>query len=165
MDTKRLEEKNILKIGFKKNSFFQKTAVIFTTIFFIFSGVPMPTSFAAVNQAVLNESNQPVPTVTLEQANAASPTTDALIPSGAAIPTGNPLSSRTSEAVPEDPELQETIYILPSTRAESRADIDSFMELLASKGITSINRDQVEALRPAQTDTMRVLGGTVAPVI
>jgi len=142
----------------KKDELIRKAVAAITTAFFIFSGVPVPTSFANSHQTVMNELNQPVSTVTLEQANAAAPATRGSIPSGAAIPADNPLSSPTPESEPEDPEFRETIYILPSSQAERVADIDSLMELLASKGITRITRDQIEALKPAQTDRMHIWG-------
>lgn len=84
----------------KKDELIRKAVAAITTAFFIFSGVPVPTSFANSHQTVMNELNQPVSTVTLEQANAATPATRGSIPSGAAIPADNPLSSPTPEAVP-----------------------------------------------------------------
>ncbi len=84
----------------KKDELIRKAVAAITTAVFIFSGVPVPTSFANSHQTVMNELNQPVSTVTLEQANAAAPATRGSIPSGAAIPADNPLSSLTPEAVP-----------------------------------------------------------------
>jgi|GEM_PF-3580818 len=69
-----------------------KTTAILTVACFIFSGIPMPASFAAVNELILNEAQQPVPTITLEQANAQTTVTQDAIPSGVAVQNSNPLS-------------------------------------------------------------------------
>ena len=70
-----------------------KLISIGTVAFFIFSGITLPTSFASVNELILDETQRPVPTLTLEQANAETiPVIKNEIPSGIAIQNANPLS-------------------------------------------------------------------------
>ena len=180
MDAKRYETEGSVKASYKKSSLMDKTVAILATAFFIFSGIPVPTSFADTVPITLNDARQQVPVVTLEQANAQSAPARDQVPTGSAIQNPNPLSINVSSDLPTDgnatpaaaapqgaaerssetqPEEREILYILPETRAESRADMDLFMALLASKGITSITRVQIAALKPADTDTMHITHG------
>ncbi len=83
-----------MKCPFSIKRFFCKSTAILTVAFFVFNGIFVPASFASVNELILNETQRPVPTLTLEQANAPK-TADvpALIPSGVAIQNSNPLSA------------------------------------------------------------------------
>jgi hypothetical protein len=92
MDAKKNKTGNAVRTSFITKGFMQKTVASFATVFFIFSGIPVPTSFAAAAPITLNEAQQPVSTVTLEQANAQADVAQAPIPSGAAVQAANPLS-------------------------------------------------------------------------
>ncbi len=64
-----------------------------TAVFFIFSSIPVPVGLAATNELTLNDAQRPVPTLTLEQANAQTvPAPQNEIPSGVAVQNSNPLS-------------------------------------------------------------------------
>jgi hypothetical protein len=88
----------------KKGSFgrpnFKKLISIGTVILFVSSGISIPPSFAGANELILNETQQPVGTLTLEQANEEASVAEDVIPSGSAIEDAGPLSA----AVPNDVE-------------------------------------------------------------
>ncbi|MFH0984468.1 MAG: Ig-like domain repeat protein [Candidatus Omnitrophota bacterium] len=76
----------------KRSSF--KLVALSTTLCFIFSGISVPVSFAAGSEWVLNETQQFVPAMTLEQANAqVPPVLENDIPSGVAVQSSFPLSA------------------------------------------------------------------------
>jgi hypothetical protein len=90
MDAKKNKTGNAVRTSFITKGFMQKTVASFATVFFIFSGIPVPTSFAAAAPITLNEAQQPVSTVTLEQANVQADAAPTPVPSGINEP--NPLS-------------------------------------------------------------------------
>ena len=69
-----------------------KATAILTVAFFVSSGIFVPSSFASTNELILDETRRPAPTLTLEQANAQKTVTQNVIPSGAVIQPGSPLS-------------------------------------------------------------------------
>lgn len=96
-----------MKCYFSIRKFSLKTTAIFTAAVFIFSGIPMPASFANTNELTLNEAQRPVSTLTLEQANAQTPVTQRIIPSGAAVQNENPLSLVTPNLQTEENPIPE----------------------------------------------------------
>lgn len=49
------------------------------------------------------------------------------------------------------PPVVDVVSVLENTVAEGRANLDDFMALLASKGITNISREEIESLKPTGT--------------
>lgn len=84
-----------------------KPIAILTAVFFLSNGIFIPSSFASVNELILNEAQQPVQTLTLEQANAQTFATENAIPSGVAIQNENPLSLATPSVQPEGESVPE----------------------------------------------------------
>jgi len=85
-----------------------KAIAILTAVFFISSGIFVPTTFAGVNELILNEIRQPVPTITLEQANAqTAPVIQNEIPSGVAVQNESPLSLATPSLQAEEDSVPE----------------------------------------------------------
>ena len=94
MDARGYKKISAVKNNFKKNGLVQKTVAIFVTVLFIFSGIPVLASFAGdATPITLNEVQQPVSTVTLEQANAQTNPAQNPVPSGSAIQTASPLTA------------------------------------------------------------------------
>ena len=100
MDAKRYETKGSVKASYKKSSLMNKTVAILAAAFFIFSGIPAPTSFADTVPITLNDARQQVPVVTLEQANAQSAPARDQVPTGSAIQNPGPLSASNGLSVP-----------------------------------------------------------------
>ena len=68
MDTWKNKIRDTGKISFKTKGLIQKTVASFVTVFFIFYGIPMPTSFAAIPELTQNEQNQTVPVIKYDPA-------------------------------------------------------------------------------------------------
>lgn len=118
MDTrkKKNQRQSEKKMTFKQDhGFIDKAVAMSATVFFIFCGIPVPTSFAGTTPVTLNEVQQPVATVTLEQANAQPEPLPASIPSGSTLQTQSPLSTPT-------PNIENPLVPEGWTRAASNAN-------------------------------------------
>jgi hypothetical protein len=105
-------------------NFLRKTTAVLTAVFFIFIGIPLPFSFAIENELTLNETQQFVPTLTLEQANAQqAPVTQNEIPSGVAVQNENPLSLTAQDLPAEgDPVPEGAIQVHEGESIQSAID-------------------------------------------
>ncbi len=92
-----------------------KATSILTVAFFVFSGIPIPVSFAETSQPILNETGLYTLTKTLEQANNETPVAiEEPIPSGVAIREHNPLSPATpddTDVAADTTETEENVLI------------------------------------------------------
>ena len=93
MDTQGYKVSRAIKNAFTKNGLMQKTVASLVTVFFIFSGIPMPASFAGGTALFENETQRTAATVTLDQANARGVSAVAAVPSGAAFQNTSALSA------------------------------------------------------------------------
>ena len=90
-----------MKCIFSPKKIVFKTTALLTAVFFIFSGIIVPSAFALLNELTLNEAQKPVSTLTLEQANAQTPAVQRVVPSGVALQNSDPLF------LPENPPLND----------------------------------------------------------
>ena len=101
MDTKGYESKSSVKVSFRKIRSMQKTVASLATVFFIFSGITVPTSFAAAANLPSDAKDQAVPVVSYDPAAPApsASKSESLPPSGAAVQNPSALSSASTPQV------------------------------------------------------------------
>ena len=161
-----------MKLSLLRKEFSYKVTASLTALFFIFGGTAIHSSFAGVNELTLNGAQQPVPTLTLEQANGQATDTQNTIPSGATITESGPLSLPASHDVQSSETTDGGRTV--STFGQWYA---SFLQSLFGSGftvtaraqsdgsdlVTSTNNDGVATTGP-ETMSLRVTSdGTIDP--
>ncbi len=100
--------------GFKNNGLMRKTVANLVTVFFIFNGIPVPTSFAATNAMLSRDPSRSTRTITLEEANGRQVARATTMPSGVAVEPSSPLSKTAAATSAYDPSQNTVLPNRPS---------------------------------------------------
>ncbi|OQA56262.1 MAG: hypothetical protein BWY42_01096 [Candidatus Omnitrophica bacterium ADurb.Bin277] len=171
MDTRKNRVKNAIKIDFKTGGLVHKAVAGFVTVFFIFSGIPVPTSFAGKAPVTLNENQKLVPTVTLDQVNARPAPATKPVPSGVEVRKFSPLSANVSETA-DEPAVpsgwtrasSNENYAFRTTQVGNYVAVLSLMDLRSGQ-TTRVRKINIGGSYPEDFDSYDVLSDGSAVIV